>query len=279
MVLWTVLAGGCLWMLVSCCWGAAINSSTPEEQLHKVMEVVANHCSSRRSPACLQFELLSQLEQMMPGPKVQILSGVYLSRSNISLASLPLLSELTDPKGRSLDATTRFLNSLLAERLISQLETWSVSVFVFSNNTLNQLRSVLNPSATGAKNEKEVETGRRHRYWKYMGSALVTVGFSVISALISKSLTMSLVALAATMLLGSRGESGYGSHGGYSAPVHHLPTFRSPPPVRNNPSEVQYVDELPEDSRVDQSLVYVNRKSYQKERTDSGYDKLYYKYK
>lgn len=99
-----------------------------------------------------------------------------------------------------------------------------------------------------------------------MAPALLTLSFSILSALISKSLTMSIIALILSLVSG-RGNFGFGSPPA-SAPVPSV-AYRSPPPLRSHvthSSELQYVDELPDDGA--QPYVYVNRKAW-KARADT----------
>lgn len=91
-----------------------------------------------------------------------------------------------------------------------------------------------------------------------MGSALLTLMFSLLSALVSKALTLSIVAIALTVLGGGVGGFGFG-------PAY--PAYRAPAPPRSHQVDFQYEGE-------DQPYVYVNRKSWKTSRSFGDYNNM-----
>lgn len=127
-------------------------------------------------------------------------------------------------------------------------------------------------------------SGRKIKWSRYVGTVLITAAFSVISAFVSKALTLSLLALLFTLMSGGGAWLGLSRNSANSqssasavpVPVYRTPVY-APLPVRaqmSTAAEMQYVDDTDE---LTNPYVYVNRKSLKAARSD-GFGKYSSRY-
>lgn len=125
-------------------------------------------------------------------------------------------------------------------------------------------------------------SGRKFKWYRYVGTVLLTAAFSIISALVSKALTLGLLALILTLM--GRGGAGFGFSNLSSSPhaaAVPVPAYRTPLyaplPLRaqlTSAAEMQYMDETDD---LTNPYVYVNRKSLKAARSD-GFGKYSSRY-
>ncbi|XP_039297002.1 uncharacterized protein LOC120354226 [Nilaparvata lugens] len=217
---------------------------------------IVNRCVQEYSLTCFKLDVMAVVDRLDAKAELPITASVALvkmpSRARDSILPRQLVMDLASDNSSSTSTST--LDLILVRKIGTFLRSISIRLPVFSDYVLEKLNDLL--SAFDFGTGTDVTSGRRKiktRWLRWAVSVLYALLFGLLAGMVSKSLSLSLLAL--FMAIASRG---FGNFGLFGSPANaamksnNYEIIAQPLPAAaihaygpaTHSSEVKYEDEL-----------------------------------